>query len=284
MPDYDAGFKVVARTAGRPLSRVAGVVCQHWEQIGGEVQAVERLADRAFRARQGRERFVVYMEAYTRWQHTAPWSVLAKSGLLSEREHLPTLSLVYVLLPRGYRAQSGTFRLAAAGAVTQQVWFREICLWQQEPQPWWEEWPGLMALYPLCRHGRGRPEAVTYAAQAIVARTPDHVQRADLLTTLAIFGKLAYPGLDVMQLIGREQMRESKFYEEVMEEGRVEERRVALLETLDLRFGPDAAAELTETLRRLSDLKRLAELHRVAITCRRLADFRRALAEATART
>jgi hypothetical protein len=126
MPEYDAGFKIVARTVGRQLAELAGVVCQQWTPLVSEVQATERLADRVFRARRGRERFVVYMEAYTRWNQAAPWSVLAKSGLLSERERLPTLSLVYILLPRGYRPQQGQFRLAVGDEATQQVWFREI--------------------------------------------------------------------------------------------------------------------------------------------------------------
>src|SRR5437879_1530550 len=34
--------------------------------------------------------------------------------------------------------------------------------------------------------------------------------------------QLAYPTTDVLAIIGREQMKESKFYEEVREEGRVE--------------------------------------------------------------
>jgi hypothetical protein len=134
MPDYDVGFKFVARTAGPVLPRVARVACQGWEPIGGEVHAVERLADRAFRTRQGSERFVIYIEAYTRWDPLAPWNVLAKSGLLSEREKLPTLSLLYVLLPRGYHAQGGTFRLCVKKFRTQQIWFKEICLWRKKPQ------------------------------------------------------------------------------------------------------------------------------------------------------
>src|SRR5438552_13769269 len=160
MPDYDAGFKIVAREAGPQLSRLAGMPSQEWEPISDTLQTTERLADRAFRARHGAERFVVYMEAYTRWQRSAPWNVLAKSALLSERERLPTLTLVFILLPRGYRAQNGQFRLEIAGFPTQQVWFREICLWLHEPQAWWEEAPGLMALYPLCRHSRSGKHAV----------------------------------------------------------------------------------------------------------------------------
>src|SRR2546422_77957 len=156
MPDYDAGFKIVAHAAGRQLAELAGIRCQQWEPISGEVHATERLADRAFRARSGRERFVVYMEAYTRWHPAAPWSVLAKSGLLSERERLPTISLVYFLLPPGYRPQGGTLKLRVGSQTTQQIWFREICLWKQEPAEWWEDSPGLMPLYPLCRHHRPR--------------------------------------------------------------------------------------------------------------------------------
>src|SRR5262245_49300668 len=68
MPDYDAGFKIVAHHAGRQLAELAGLHCQRWEPISEEVQATERLADRVFRAVSGKERFVVYMEAYTRWQ------------------------------------------------------------------------------------------------------------------------------------------------------------------------------------------------------------------------
>jgi hypothetical protein len=72
MPDFDAGFKIVAHHVGRQLAELAGVVGQQWEPMVSEVQATERLADRAFRARRGRERFVVYMEAYTRWSRSAP--------------------------------------------------------------------------------------------------------------------------------------------------------------------------------------------------------------------
>src|SRR5438270_13973120 len=180
---------------------MGGVACDGWTPVVSEVQTTERLTDRVFKARRGRHRFLVYMEAYTSWKASAPWSVLAKSGLLSERERLPTVSLVYILQPRGYRPQGGHFRLAVDDEATQQVWFREICLWQQEPEPWWDQVPGLMALSPLCRQQRPPHEVLTHAAQAIAAQSPDSIQRADLLTTLAIFGKLAYPEINVADFI-----------------------------------------------------------------------------------
>src|SRR5437899_2343452 len=101
MTDFDAGFKIAAHHSGRGLTQQAGIPTDKWEPIGDTLQTTERLADRVFRAGHGSERFVIYMEAYTRWADSATWSVLAKSGLLSERERLPTRSLIFVLLPQG---------------------------------------------------------------------------------------------------------------------------------------------------------------------------------------
>jgi hypothetical protein len=274
MPIYDSGFKIVAHHAGRQLAHVGRVVVDAWQPLASEVQTTERLADRAFRARRGRERFVVYMEAYTAWTNTAPWSLLAKSGLLAERERLPVCSLVYILRPQRYRPQGGRFRLQIGRRPMQQVWFREICLWKQAPQDWWAEAPALMALYPLCRQALPAPEALAFAAAAISRGETDCVVRADLLTTLAIFGKLAYPRLDVLGLIGREQMRESKIYEEIKDEGRSDAMRVSVLEALEIKFGADARAEFASLLQEVRDSNRLTVLLRLALRANDLSEFR----------
>lgn len=279
VPDYDAGFKIVARSAGPQLGELAGIHARKWEPIGGEVQMTERLADRAFRVQEGEERFVVYMEAYTRWQNTAPWSVLAKSGLLSERERMPTLSLIFVFLPQGYQSQRGRIQLSVEGATTQLVRFREVCLWQQRPESWWEKSPGLMALYPLCRHPEPSLEALSHAAHVIREREPDGLLRANLLTTLAIFGRLVNPGSEVLEVIGRVHMKESPLYQEIMEEGKIEAQRAAVLEVLQTRFGSHAFAKIAEELRGISNSESLSRLLRQAVKCRRWTDFRRAIAE-----
>ena len=97
MRDYDRGFKAAAHTSGRELARLANLSCTRWAPIISEMQFSERFADRAFSARRGRERFVVYFEAYTTWDDDARWNMLAKSGLLSERERAPTKCLVFIL-------------------------------------------------------------------------------------------------------------------------------------------------------------------------------------------
>jgi hypothetical protein len=270
MPAADAGFKIAARVSGRQLATIAGVSCDSWAPAVSEVQTTERLADRVFKARRGRHRFLVYMEAYTSWKASAPWSILAKSGLLSERERLPTVSVVYVLRQRGYRPQGGNFHLGVDVESTQQVWFHEICMWEQQPEPWWDQVPGLMALSPLCRQQRTPHDAVKHAAANISAQTPDAIQRADLLTTLAIFGKLAYPSIDVVGLIGRDQMKESK----VIEEFQVETAREYILQVLDAKFGPSASSEFAPLLQAVTDRDRLARLNRLAAQATALKQFR----------
>lgn len=282
MPDFDASFKIVARNAGAALPRLAGLTCQRWQPLVDTLQAAtERLADRAFRATQGNERFIVYMEAYTRWDKDTLWNVLAKSGLLSERERLPTVCLLFVLLPDGYQPQDGEFVLSAGGSEVQVLRFREVCLWQVTPEAWWENHPGLMALYPLCRHRGGTAQAVAHAAGSIQRKVRDTGRRADLLTILGIFGRLADRGTDVISIIGREQMRESPFYQQLLGEGKVlgelQRGREDILQVLRLRFGQEAAQECLEALTLIEDPERLKYLHQQAVVSRRYSQFRRAL-------
>ena len=103
------------------------------------------------------------------------------------------------------------------------------------------------------------------------------MNRADLLTTLGIFGKLKDRSFDFQSVIGREQMRESPFYQEIMEEGAQNARREAVLEALKLRFGAKAAKEFEEAVNRLEHAEQLKELLKIAIKCKSVSQFRRAL-------
>lgn len=94
---------------------------------------------------------------------------------------------------------------------------------------------------------------------------------------LNLFGELAYPQLDVRAIIGREKMRESRFYREVIEEGKVLARREALLETLQERFGTAVRDELEPAVNAIEDTAELSHLQRLAVGCSRLEEFRAAL-------
>jgi hypothetical protein len=281
MAEFDHGVKEIADQAGRLLARLAGVDCRRWRPLESTLPATtELLADRAFQALLGQERVVVYFEFYTRWTLSAPWDMLAKSGLLSKRVRLPTVCIAIVLRSRGFRSLGGTFRLAAAGETTQQLRLRQVGLWQLTPEPWWEKQPGLMALYPLCHHGQQPREAIQHAAAAIERQLPDEVEQANGLYLLDLFGGLAYSRLDVGGIIGREKMKLSRFGKEMKEEGRQEARRLDILDILEDRFGAGVRGEFETAVNAIADFD---ELGRLVLLAGKVADvdsFRRALAQA----
>jgi hypothetical protein len=283
MAEFDQGVKIIADTTGRQLARLAGVPCQQWAPLESTLPTtLEWLADRVFVARQRRKRFVVYFEFYTRWDPNAPWDMLAKSGLLSRREHLPTLCIAIIFRRRGFRTRRGRFRLEAAGGPTQQLWFREVCLWQTVPEPWWETVPGLMALYPLCRHGRSPRDAIRHAAEVIERTVTAPGERADALALLTIFGELAYPRLDIERIIGSEAMHESRFLRRAREEGYLEARRAGILQALEIRLGTSAATEFAAAVRAIDDLEILSRLFGLAVGSATAEEFRAALQAETA--
>jgi hypothetical protein len=85
---------------------------------------------------------------------------------------------------------------------------------------------------------------------------------------------MAYPDINVVDFIGREQMKESKIIEEFQDEARVETRRQDILEVLEVKFGA-AARELARALADIPDPGRLTRLLRLASRCSDLDQFRR---------
>jgi hypothetical protein len=134
-----------------------------------------------------------------------------------------------------------------------------------------------MALSPFCDHGLSTAGAVARAADAIRHRELDSLRRAELLATLGIFGKLADKGLDVLSIIRREEMHDSPIAQMFVLEGEQIRGRKSVLQVLQLRFGDEAAKEFEEAVNRHEDLERLQELLQLAVTVRRLSQFRKAL-------
>src|SRR5205807_1894300 len=118
---------------------------------------------------------------------------------------------------------------------------------------------------------------VRTAARSITAQVADTTVRADLLASLAFFAKLASPALEVLNLIGVDNMRESAFFDDVVALGRLEARRADILEVLETRFGAKKATKYGDRLKRVADPSKLSELLRAAVTSESLTAFGRAL-------
>lgn len=272
MADLAAGFSIIARNAGQALSQLAGHVCQEWEPLQHHVNDAI-----AFRAQENDQPFIACLQAFARWDDRVLWKMLADSSLLTVQERLPTLCLLYVLVPAGYRPQGGQFRLRVGAAPTQALWFREVCLWELPPEPWWENFPGLMALYPLSAHRLEPAQAITLASERIRKHEKDAKVRADLHTMLALLAQLRYPTADVLGIIGKERMKESPLYDELLAEGCVAQCREDILQIVQLRFGERDAKQCRKLLNGVTDLGDLKELLKQAVVSKRLEQFRRAL-------
>ena len=74
-------------------------------------------------------------------------------------------------------------------------------------------------------------------------------------------------------------MKESPIYDEIKAEGRVETARQFIVEDLQIRFGEAAAAQCAPLVNAITDSDRLTELHRLALRCSRIKQFRDQLEE-----
>jgi len=192
--------------------------------------------------------------------------------------------IAVVLRQRGFQAPGGQLRLEAAGNPTQQLWFKEVCLWQLKPEAWWEDEPGLMALYPLCQHGQQPRDAITHAAAAIERKVTGEVEKADAFYLLHRFGSLAYSRLDVAAIIGRDKMKASKFEKELVAQGRLEgrlegqlaARRSDILAILEDRFGDTVRGAFEARLNSIEDFDQLGRLLRLVGTGASFDEFRAA--------
>jgi hypothetical protein len=79
-------------------------------------------------------------------------------------------------------------------------------------------------------------------------------------------------------------MRESPAYQEIMDEGRVEQGRAFILDNLEARFGTEAAEQVRADVQTVEELPRLVRRHRLSALCPDIAAFREGLqAEMTSR-
>ncbi len=80
-----------------------------------------------------------------------------------------------------------------------------------------------------------------------------------------------------LSLIGREKMKESLAYQEILEEGRMDARRSDIVMVIEERFGKRAASGFRSTLNVIEDAEELNRLLRLASRCTRLDELRGSL-------
>ena len=148
---------------------------------------------------------------------------------------------------------------------------------EERPEPWWDDQPGLLALYPLCHHEEEPEAAIRHAAEAIEKNASDIIEQRDFMTFLSIYGVLRYPLIDVVGIIGREKMRESPIAQMWVEEGSLMRLRASILRVLRSRQKLTETDEFAPALELIKEPDRLEHLLDVAATCATIDEFREAL-------
>ena len=69
----------------------------------------------------------------------------------------------------------------------------------------------------------------------------------------------------------------SSFFQQIADEGMVEQARKDVLRVLRLRFGEEAVSEFQEAINHMQHLEQLDALHDLAVQSRRLAAFRKGM-------
>ena len=85
------------------------------------------------------------------------------------------------------------------------------------------------------------------------------------------------PDINLVNLIGRQQLRASPFYQQILNEGRVEAGRAHTLALLEARFGSDAAAQVAGAVKGVEDAGELDRLFNLALHCTGIEEVRQAL-------
>jgi hypothetical protein len=219
------------------------------------------------------ETFVLHPDFQTRYDSEMGERMLDYRVRVRRAYGKPVLSVVIWLTAEGYPG-AGHNRLEEVVCGQRQLVFEfaEVRLWELSPADYLAA--GETALLPLVPLMGVQPSAETLTqAVAAVAAVPDAVERADLYTGLWVFGGLRYSRELLRSLIRREAMKESPTYMEIFEEGAVQRSRDDIVDVLSVRFG-DVPSEIAGALAEIDDSETLRQLHRLAVRCESIADFR----------
>lgn len=256
------------------------------EAVDRALPSLEREVDFVARVGVEGEEVILVLESQTRWEGDVPERLFHYTSRLRERYRLGVYPVVLVFRPTGQWVEEWVMQ--GLGRQVVRFGFEVIRLWEVEAREVIER--GLKGVYPLLplmrQAGRGVEEVLEESQRLILEGIEERQARADAYVALRVLSEIGHPGDLVERILHRREiMSESRFYREILEEGRVaglqegmEERlREDVLEVLEVRFGR-VPPGLEEQVRRLRGRKTLEGLHRRAVLVESLEVFGEELA------
>ncbi len=239
---YDQAFKFLAEQDPEALLLMLGAIEPDEkaviELLPREISVAAVLPDQPYLVSSARGKRVVHVEAWTRWEHDIPQRMVEYGPLHWFKYLLPVDSYVILLTKKGLPRRPPQVGVITAGGTRIETRFHLIRVWKiPARKALADARPALLPFVPLMDGGR---EEMKTAAEALQSM-PDERRRIEMNLHFVMLAGLRYNREDIGEMTGGstsmmpiERLRESSFYQLILEEGREEERKVALARGADI--------------------------------------------------
>jgi predicted transposase YdaD len=244
------------------------------EILNSEFQWISRESDVLIRA-ESKEygEFMVLNELQLRYKSELPRRMRAYAGLAEEKYKLPTYPVLINILKTGDAEIPTRFESNLAGLQVRQD-YRVINLWEVDVKIALEQpLPSLLPFVPILKGG----EDESIIREALRLLQADE-QLNQLETVLAFFATFVLDSSLVQEIMRWDMtvLRESPWYEEILQRGKREERLSNIELSLEVKFGNEGL-KLMPKISQISDLETLKTIQRSILTVESLEELKHIL-------
>ncbi|MBO1048061.1 MAG: Rpn family recombination-promoting nuclease/putative transposase [Dolichospermum sp. DEX182a] len=244
------------------------------EILNSEFQWISRESDVLIRV-ESKEygKFLVLNELQLRYKPEMPRRMRAYAGLAEEKYKLPTYPVLINILKTGDAEIPTRFESNLAGLEVRQD-YRVINLWEVDVKIALEQpLPSLLPFVPILKGG----EDESIIREALRLLQADE-QLNQLETVLAFFATFVLDSSLVQEIMRWDMtvLRESPWYEEILQRGKREERLSNIELSLEVKFGNEGL-KLMPKISEISDLETLKTIQRSILTVESLEELKHIL-------
>jgi predicted transposase YdaD len=244
------------------------------EILNSEFQWISRESDVLIRA-ESKEygEFMVLNELQLRYKSELPRRMRAYAGLAEEKYKLPTYPVLINILKTGDAEIPTRFESNLAGLQVRQD-YRVINLWEVDVKIALEQpLPSLLPFVPILKGG----EDESIIREALRLLQADE-QLNQLETVLAFFATFVLDSSLVQEIMRWDMtvLRESPWYEEILQRGKREERLSNIELSLEVKFGNEGL-KFVQKISEISDLETLKTIQRSILTVESLDELKHIL-------
>jgi predicted transposase YdaD len=244
------------------------------EILNSEFQWISRESDVLIRV-ESKEygKFLVLNELQLRYKPEMPRRMRAYAGLAEEKYKLPTYPVLINILKTGDAEIPTRFESNLAGLEVRQD-YRVINLWEVDVKIALEQpLPSLLPFVPILKGG----EDESIIREALRLLQADE-QLNQLETVLAFFATFVLDSSLVQEIMRWDMtvLRESPWYEEILQRGKREERLSNIELSLEVKFGNEGL-KLMPKISQISDLETLKTIQRSILTVESLEELKHIL-------